>query len=134
MRLVVDTGVFSAALSRRRRADLDQQVTLLAGNQIFLAASTVAELRYGALLAGWGEPRRARLEQAIETTTVIPVSDGLLTTLAELRLACRRVGHPLADPVHASDLWIAASAVHTGLALVTADRVFANAPRLEIAP
>lgn len=134
MRLVVDTGVFSAALSRRRRADLDQQVTFLAGNQIFLAASTVAELRYGALLAGWGETRRARLERAIETTTVIPVSDGLLTTLAELRLACRHIGHPLADPVHANDLWIAASAVHTGLALVTADNVFANAPRLKIAP
>jgi len=134
VRLVVDTGVFSAALSRRRRADLDQQVTFLAGNQIFLAASTVAELRYGALLAGWGETRRARLERAIETTTVIPVSDGLLTTLAELRLACRHIGHPLADPVHANDLWIAASAVHTGLALVTADNVFANAPRLKIAP
>ena len=51
MKLVVDTGVFSAALSRRRRVDFDQQVTFLTGNQIFLAASTIAELRYGALLA-----------------------------------------------------------------------------------
>lgn len=47
VRLVVDTGVFSAALSRRRRAEFDRQVTILAGNQFFLAASTVAELRYG---------------------------------------------------------------------------------------
>jgi predicted nucleic acid-binding protein len=51
VRLVVDTGVFSAALSRRRRTDLEHHVELLAGNQIFLAASTVAELRYGALVA-----------------------------------------------------------------------------------
>ncbi len=134
MRLVVDTGVFSAALSRRRRSDFDRQVTFLAGNQIFLAASTVAELRYGALLAEWGEPRRNRLEQAIEATTVIPVSDALLTTLAELRHACRRLGHPLADPVHANDLWIAASATHTGFALVTADRLFEGVPGLELTP
>lgn len=55
-------------------------MNLLAGNQVFLAASTVAELRCGALFAKWGEPRRSQLEQAIETTTVIPVSDALLTT------------------------------------------------------
>lgn len=133
MRLVVDTGVFSAALSRRRRAEFDRQVTYLAGKQIFLAASTVAELRYGALLADWGEPRRIRLAQSIETTTVIPVSDALVTTLAEVRFACRRIGHPLADPVHTNDLWIAATAIHTGTALVTADRVFASVPRLELA-
>jgi len=77
VRLVVDTGVFSAALSRRRRAHFDEAVKRLAGNQLFLAAVTVAELRYGALVAGWGTSRRARLEQAIEATTVIPVSDAL---------------------------------------------------------
>ena len=69
--------------------EVDRQVTFLAGNQVFLAASTVAELRYGALLAEWGEPRRSRLEQAIEATTVIPVNDALLTTLAELRSIVR---------------------------------------------
>lgn len=134
MRLVVDTGVFSAALSRRRRPEFDQQVTFLAGNQIFLAASTVAELRYGALLAEWGEPRQIRLEQAIENTTVVPVSDGYLTTVAKLRFECRSAGHPLAHSVHVSDLWIAASAIHTGSALVTADNVFLGTPGLATAP
>ena len=56
MKLVVDTGVFSAALSHRRRPEFDTQVARLAGNQLFLAASTVAELRYGALVAEWGAP------------------------------------------------------------------------------
>jgi len=54
-------------------------VSRLAGNQLFLATSTVAELRYGALVAGWGTQRRDRLEEAIATTTVVPVSDALLT-------------------------------------------------------
>ena len=111
MRLLVDTGVFSVALSRRRRASFDGHVAKLAGNQLFLAAHTVAELRFGALVAEWGDPRRAGLEQAIAATTVIPVSDRLLTTVAETRFACRVAGHPLADPIHSNDLWMAATRV-----------------------
>ena len=133
MRLVVDTGIFSASLSRRRRNMFEPQVALLPGNQIFLAAVTVAELRYGAVVAEWGAPRRQRVEQAIATTTVVPVSDGLLTTMAELRAACRRAGHPLADRVHGNDLWIAASAIHIDAALVTADGIFAGVPGLVLA-
>lgn len=132
MRLVVDTGVFSAALSRRRRPQFENHVARLAGNQLFLAASTVAELRYGALVAEWGSPRRDRLEEAIATTTVIPVSDSLLTRWAELRFACRRAGHPLADSAHTNDLWIATSATHIAAGLVSADAIFENVPGLDL--
>lgn len=62
---------------------------LVAGHQIFLAAVTVSALRYGALVAGWGEARRNRLEESIQATTVVPVSNRFLSTLAELRFACR---------------------------------------------
>ena len=82
----------------------------MTGNQIFLAAVTVSELRYGALVAGWSDARRARLEESIRTTTVVPVSDRLVSTAAELRFECRRAGHPLHESAHADDLWIAASA------------------------
>jgi len=68
VRIVVDTGVFSASVSRRRRQRSESLVASMAGNQVFLAAVTVAELRYGALVAGWGAPRRERLEQVIETS------------------------------------------------------------------
>ncbi len=104
----------------------------MAGNQIFLAATTVSELRYGALVAGWSEARRERLEESIQATTVVPVSNKLLTTTAELRFACRRVGHPLHDRSHTNDRWIAASAVHIGAPLLTADRVFEDAPGLTL--
>jgi len=132
VRILVDTGVFSASISRRRRARFEPQVGLMAGNQIFLAAVTVAELRYGALVAGWGDQRRRRLEQSIAATTIIPVSDALLTAAAELRHVCRQVGHALHEPVHANDLWIAASAVHIGAPLLTADAVFNDVPGLNI--
>lgn len=62
MRILVDTGVFSASLSRRRRARLEAHVALMSGQQTFLAAVTVSELRYGALVAEWGDVRRQRLE------------------------------------------------------------------------
>jgi predicted nucleic acid-binding protein len=57
----------------------------------------------------------------------------LSVAVAELRAACREVGHPLADRIHANDLWIAASAVHIAAALVTADSIFEGAPGLDLA-
>jgi len=131
VRVLVDTGVFSASLSRRRRARFEVQIGLMAGQQIFLAAITVCELRYGALVAGWGAARRSRLDESIEATTVVPVSDRFLSTLAELRFACRRAG-PLHDRAHANDLWIAASALHIGAPLLTADNVFSDTPALTL--
>lgn len=102
----------------------------MAGHQIFLASVTVSELRYGALVAGWGEARRERLEGSIRVATVVPVTDSLLTRAAELRFACRGAGHPLHDRTHASDLWIAASVIHIGARLLTADAVFDDTPGL----
>ncbi len=132
MRVVVDTGVFSASLSRHRRPRFEAQIGLMAGHQIFLAAVTVSELRYGALVAGWGAARRNRLDESIQATTVVPVSDRFLSTLAELRFACRGAGHPLHDRAHANDLWIAASALHIDAPLLTADNVFSNTPGLSL--
>jgi predicted nucleic acid-binding protein len=104
----------------------------MAGHQVFLASVAVSELRYGALVAGWGEARRGRLEDSIRATTVVPVTDNLLTRVAELRFACRVVGHPLHDRAHAGDLWIAASAIHIGAQLLTADAVFDRTPGLDL--
>jgi predicted nucleic acid-binding protein len=132
VRVVVDTGVFSASLSPRRRIALEPRARRLAGNQIFLAAVTVSELRYGALVAEWGALRRAQLEEAIRRTTVVPVSDRLLSRLAEVRYACRRAGHPLAAPAHANDLWVAASAIHLEAPLLTADGIFHDTPGLTL--
>ena len=134
MRLVVDTGVFSAAWSKRRRPALDAHVTALRGHQLFLSVATVAELRYGSLVAEWGMSRLERLEAAIATTTVVPVSDELITVLAVTRATCRRLAHPIADPAHTNDMWIASTALHIGAALVSADKIFNDVPRLALHP
>lgn len=104
----------------------------MSGQQTFLAAVTVSELRYGALVAGWGDLRRLRLEESIDAATVVPVTDNLLTSAAQLRHACRQVGHPLHEPAHANDLWIATSAIHIDAPLLTADGVFEGTPGLDL--
>ena len=134
MKLVVDTGVFSAALSRRRRPSFERHVNTLAGHQLFLSIVTVAELRFGAMVAEWGQPRRAQLEVAIATTTVVPVTDAFITTLATTRTICRQIGHPLWEPIHSNDLWVAATALHLQAPLVTADHVFDDVPGLSVLP
>lgn len=93
MRVLVDTGVFSAAVSPRRRA---------------------------------------APEAAISTATVVPVSDALITRVATLRHECRTAGHPLANTIHANDLWIAATSIHVGARLATADRIFDGVPGIEL--
>lgn len=134
MKLVVDTGVFSAALSRRRRPSFERHVNTLAGHQLFLSVVTVAELRFGAMVAEWGQPRRAQLEVAIATATVVPVTDAFITRLATTRATCRRIGHPLWEPIHSNDLWVAVTALHLQSPLVTADHVFDDVPGLSVLP
>ncbi len=129
---LVDTGVFAAAFSRLPRVDLRPYVARIAGRQVFLAVQTVAELRYGALVGGWGRARTTHLEAAIDDAVIVPVNDQLPTTVAELRLECRKAGHPLAAAVHANDLWIAATAVDLDVPLVSADRIFEDVPGLAL--
>lgn len=62
----------------------------------------------------------------------MPVSDKLITAAAELRHSCRSAGHPLHEPIHANDLWIAAAALHIGAPLLTADAVFDDVPGLTL--
>jgi len=92
VRILVDTGVFSASVSLRRRIRFGRQIGLMAGQQIFLASVTVAELRH----------------------------------------ACRLAGRALHEPVHANDLWIAASAIHIEARLLTSDAVFDDVPGLAL--
>jgi predicted nucleic acid-binding protein len=80
-------------------------------------------------------------EDQLDAVPVMASIDSLLVedltededeALAELRHACRVAGHPLHDRSHANDLWIAASAVHIGARLLSADSVFVDAPGLRL--
>jgi len=127
--VVVDTDVFSArlipdsALARRYEP-------LLLGRVEFISFQTVAEVRYGALLRGWGATRLRRMEAEIARTEVVHTGPDLIRIYADLRVACQRAGHALAQREHDADRWIAATAIRLGLPLVSNDGVFLGAPGL----
>lgn len=130
--VVVDTGVLGAPLDRRRDQLRRLYAPHLLGRVAVIAVQTVAELRYGALVAGWGERRLRQLERLVSAAAVAPADDDLVWAHARLRVSCRRAGHALAGHAHAADLWIAATAVRHGLALVSHDGVFGDAPGLAL--
>ena len=130
--VVVDTGVFSASLSRKRKSIAAIYERHIAGREIVIAYQTVSEMRFGALVAGWGESRLAELERRIAFAQIAVIDDAMIWTHAKFRFECRNVGHALAQAAHASDLWIATVAVHLGIPLVTHDNVFRSAPGLDV--
>ena len=130
--VVVDTGVFGASLSRRGSHLASLYARHLTGQVLVLAAQSVAELRYGALLAGWGHGRVDELERRIAAARVVPPDNELVWAHARLRVACRNAGHPLAADAHAANLWVAVTAVHFGMPLVAHDGVFRGTPGLAL--
>ena len=76
--VVVDTGVFSAPFSHRRNSIARVYDRHLRSNLLVLASQTVAELRYGALVAGWGPSRLAELERRIGLARVAAIDDDLI--------------------------------------------------------
>ncbi|WP_261565210.1 PIN domain-containing protein [Frankia gtarii] len=94
---------------------------------------SVAELLYEARHAGWGEPRTADLTEKIRLLLLIPFDERLPAVWARLRDLARRRGHPLAQPLHTDDLWIAACAVLYEAPLLTGnERHFGGLPSLTV--
>jgi predicted nucleic acid-binding protein len=86
-----------------------QRITSAAGNSSS-PSQTVAEMRFGALVAGWGESRLAELERRIALARVAVIDDAMIWSHARLRADCRAAGHALAQPSRPSDLWVAVRA------------------------
>lgn len=129
--VVVDTDVYSARLipnsTLARRYE-----PLLLGRIEFVSFQTAAEVRYGALLRGWGVARRRRMEAEIARIEVVHSGPELIRTYADLRVACQRAGHALSQREHDADRWIAATAIRLDIPLVSNDRVFEKTPGLRL--
>lgn len=130
--VVIDTMVFGWMFVEHPSAKAERYRRLIGPSPVLLAFQTVAEVRFGALRAGWGELRRRRLERRLAELTVVQPDDDMMTVCAQLRLDCQRVGHALSDKIHDGDRWIAAAARRLDLPLVSDDGIFKDAPGVRL--
>lgn len=129
--VLLDTNVLSSRLAPRSPlpALYNRHVV---GRRVAVAAQTVAEIRYGALAASWGERRLAQVERLVHRCLVLPPDDETVWSFARVRADARRLGHPLHQKDHVADLWIAATAIRWNLPLVAHDAVFVGCPGLNL--
>jgi tRNA(fMet)-specific endonuclease VapC len=100
------------------------------GQILAISFQSVAELWSWAEENNWGTQLRTGLEAFLQKFLVIPYESDLAKTWARLGTHCKRNGRRM----EAGDAWIAASAVHYKLALLTHDRdqVGLNFPGLTV--
>lgn len=130
--VVVDTGVFSDALSRSNQGIGKLYAEDLARKLLLISFQTAAEVRYGAAWGGWGKKRLDAMEQHLATVTEVPPHAALTSQWAVLRNECRRSGHAFHDKAHIGDLWTAATATLLDLPLATHDQGFRGVPGLDV--
>jgi predicted nucleic acid-binding protein len=131
--VLLDTDAFSLLQTQDPRAV--PLAAVVAGRIPLLSFVTVGELLRGAEQAGWGAKRRTALDQRIANATVLPYDGLVVVKYAEITADAKKKGHPLGQPVHSNDAWIAATAVAHGVPLVTGNhRHFAGAKDLTVLP
>lgn len=129
--VLLDTNVFTAWLKPRSTL-VPLYGKHVFGRRIAIAQQTLAEARYGAVVAGWGDKRLDNLERLIHRSAILPADDETTWAYARLRAECRRIGHPLHQKQHVGDLWIAAAAIRWQLPLVAHDAVFVGCPGVDL--
>jgi tRNA(fMet)-specific endonuclease VapC len=113
---VVDTDVWSYLYKGRDEARLYEPH--LQGNILVISFQTQAELLRWAIGSGWGKQRRQDLELRLQNYIVEHSSDVLSLRWAEVMESGRRNGRPIS----AADAWIAATALHLDVPLITHNR------------
>jgi tRNA(fMet)-specific endonuclease VapC len=114
---VVDTDVVSMFFKGDTRAFSFRKH--LADRLLGISFMTLAELERWPLDRAWGRVRKLELARHLERYTVLPVSRELCLKWAEVSFGARRLGRP----IQTADAWIAASALHYQVPLITNNRV-----------
>jgi tRNA(fMet)-specific endonuclease VapC len=125
--VVVDTDIASYIFNLHSTAKY--YVDALRGSELVLCFISIAEMRMGALAAGWGVRRSTLLEQFIAGFGAVYAADALCTCWARLRADARTAGRALSP----QDAWIAAAALGLDAPLATNNRGdFEHIPKLRL--
>jgi len=103
-------------------------MSLLATAVKVISIVTVAELRAGAIKAGWGENKRNELESTIRAYARLNVDDEIAEIWALLQAECLRLGRNAG----LNDLWIAATALRLECPVAALDHDFARIPGIRL--
>ena len=122
--VVVDTMIASAWLGVRRSQRQIRWAPVLEAAIWVLPFVVVAEMRFGAEVAGWGARRRGVLDRLVARAGVVPPLDEVTDAYVDLRAWCVRTGHGLGAKDHEANRWVAAVAVAGGYPLATEDAIF----------
>ena len=113
MPLVVDTDVVSFLYKRDTRARLYEPH--LNDPPFIVSFMSLAELRRWTLERNWSEGKRQELEEYLTRYLVLHSDDQMCDWWAQAMNRARLRGRPIAP----ADAWIAATALHLGVPLIT---------------
>lgn len=122
--VLVDTMIASAWLGRRDSPRKTRWQLSLEQAAWVLPFTVVAEMRFGAEVAGWGARRRTVLDRLIARTGVMPPLGQVTDAYVNLRSWAVRTGHGIGAKNHEADRWVAAVAIAAQLPLATEDSIF----------
>lgn len=129
--VVVDTMIASAWLGVRDSARKARWQRVLTRSQWVLPFTVVAEMRFGAEVAGWGARRRGTLDRLVAASKVMPPLSEVTDAYVDLRTWCVRNGHGLGAKDHEADRWVAAVALAAKLPLASEDTIFDGVANLQ---
>lgn len=136
--VLLDTNVFSAlfvtpeASARKQGHPVDAWRSALQGQRIAVSFQTRAEALVGAHTAKWGERRVADLVGQLNATPTVELDASVSDAYVELTVAARSSGLGIAHKIHVADRWIAACAIAKSVPLLSGDKIFDGAPKLEL--
>ena len=124
--VIADTNIISYALKRQPLAESYSR--LLIGREVRVSFTTIAELHRWAEKDAWGARRRLELKVFLSRFPMIPCTAGIPELFAKVIVERERAGRPMLR----DDAWIAATALHHQLPLVTHDANFLGTKGLRV--
>jgi predicted nucleic acid-binding protein len=130
--VLVDTNAFIDLTRSQTRGRVLRR--FVEQSRIVLSFVTVAELRLGALIRGYNDASRRRMESEIASAVVVSPTDQLSHEWARVVGEARTMnpGHALGQPAQNHDAWVAATALLFNLPLLTSDGHFSGFPGLRL--
>jgi tRNA(fMet)-specific endonuclease VapC len=122
-RFLLDTNIVIALLEGDDAvlSHLDQ------APEVYIPAVAVGELFFGAAKSGRPSENTARVERFAAGRSVVPCDLDVAREYGRLKQRLREKGRPIPE----NDVWIAATAIHHGMVLVTRDHHFQEVEDLD---